>query len=77
MSRRSAANVTNVTATKQASLTADEVKTRLREQGTTLKQWAQERNYPYATVSMVVRGVNRGTFGMGHRIAVELGLKRG
>ncbi len=77
MSRRTAANVTNVLATKQASLSAEEVKTRLREQGKTLKQWAQERNYPYATVSNVVRGVNRASFGMGHRIAVELGLKRG
>lgn len=67
------------TAQKQAlgqrSLTSEEVKTRLREQGTTLKAWAAARGYPYETVSQVVRGINRGTFGMGHRIACELGLK--
>ena len=57
------------------SLSAAEVKTRLRERGLTLKQWAEKRGYPYDTVSCVVRGINRGTYGMGHRIAVELGLK--
>lgn len=66
-------------AQKQASgqrpLTSEEVKTRLREQGTTLKAWAEKRGYPYETVSQVVRGINRATFGIGHRIATELGLK--
>lgn len=57
-------------------LTAAEVKTQLRERGETLKSWAEKKGYPYDTVSQVVRGVNRATFGMGHRIAVELGLKR-
>lgn len=58
-------------------LTGDEVKTRLRERGLTLKKWAEQRKYPYTTVSNVVRGINRATYGMGHRIAVELGMKRG
>lgn len=57
-------------------ISGDEVKTRLREKGMTLKEWAKKRGYPYDTVSCVVRGINRGTYGMGHRIAVELGLKR-
>ena len=59
----------------QRPLTSEEVKTRLREQGTTLKDWAAKRGYPYGTVSQVVRGINRATFGIGHRIATELGLK--
>lgn len=58
-------------------LSGDEVKTRLRERGMTLKSWALANKYPYATVSHVVRGVNRGSFGMGHRIAVALGMKEG
>jgi len=58
-------------------LSGDEVKTRLRERGQTLKSWAAANKYPYATVSHVVRGVNRGSFGMGHRIAVALGMKDG
>lgn len=57
-------------------LSSDEVKTRLHERGETLKSWAEKHKFPYATVSQVVRGVNRGSFGMGHRIAVALGLKR-
>ena len=61
---------------KAVVLTAEEAKTRLHERGTTLKAWAQANGYPYGTVSQVVRGINRGTFGMGHRIAVALGMKR-
>lgn len=56
-------------------LTPEEVKTRLREQGVTLKQWAKANGYAYDTVSCVVRGVHRATYGMGHRIAVQLGMK--
>jgi len=67
---------TNELISRGEVLSGDEVKTRLREQGLTLKQWAQKRGYPYDTVSCVVRGINRGTYGMGHRIAIELGLKR-
>lgn len=59
-----------------AALSASEVKTRLREQGYTLKSWAESHRFPYDTVSCVVRGINRGTYGMGHRIAVALGMKR-
>lgn len=65
----------NWTSTQQNVLSPEEVKTRLRERGLTLKQWAEQNKYPYDTVSCVVRGVNRGTFGLGYRIAVELGLK--
>lgn len=67
--------VTNVALTGARPLSGDEVKTRLREQGTTLKDWAKRHGYPYHTVSNVVRGINRGSYGMGHRIAVALGMK--
>lgn len=68
---------TNPKSSDASALSADEVKTRLKERGLTLKQWAEQRGYPYDTVSCVVRGINRATYGMGHRIAIELGLKRG
>lgn len=61
--------------TKKSVLSPSEVKTRLREQGMTLKTWAKKHGYPYGTVSDVVRGQNKATFGMGHRIAVALGMK--
>lgn len=57
-------------------LSAQEVKTRLREQGKTLKQWAQENGFQYRAVSNVVRGVSRANYGIGHRIAVALGMKQ-
>lgn len=68
--------VTNVASSGIRPLSGEEVKTRLREQGTTLKDWAKKHGYPYETVSHVVRGINRGTFGLGYRIAVALGMKQ-
>lgn len=56
-------------------LSAEEVKTRLHEQGTTLKEWSRRHGFCYDTVSTVVRGINRATYGQGHRIAVALGMK--
>lgn len=52
-----------------------EVKTALHERGLTVKAWAAKNGFPYATVSHVLRGVNRGTYGMGYRIAVALGMR--
>jgi len=64
--------------TTGAPLTSEEVKSRLRERyQLTLKEWASQAGYPYGTVSNVVRGINRATYGLGHRIAVDLGMKRG
>lgn len=55
--------------------TGAEVKTSLHERGMTVKAWAEKNGFPYATVSHVLRGVNRGTYGMGYRIAVALGMR--
>ena len=55
--------------------TGAEVKTALHERGLTVKRWAEQNGFPYATVSHVLRGVNRGTYGMGYRIAVALGMR--
>lgn len=56
-------------------LSPEEVKTQLRERGVTLKEWAEANGYAYDTVSCVVRGIHRATYGVGHRIALQLGLK--
>lgn len=56
-------------------LTSSQVKTKLRDQGVTLKEWAEANGFAYDTVSCVVRGVHRATYGEGHRIAVQLGMK--
>lgn len=74
--RAKVAPATKRVTSRVETLSGDEVKTRLRERGLTLKAWAKQHSYPYETVSCVVRGINRGNYGMGHRIAVALGMKR-
>lgn len=49
----------------------------LQMQGITLSEFARRHGFKYRTVSEVVRGVNKGLYGEGHRVAVALGLKRG
>lgn len=40
-------------------MTGEEVKRKLREQGITLKEWANARGYPYYLVSRVICGTIR------------------
>lgn len=62
---------------KKGGLTAEEAKARVYERGMTLKEFAAAHKVPYRTVSEVLRGVNKGLFGQGHKAAVALGMKRG
>lgn len=55
--------------------TPAEAKQLLQRQGVTLKQFASINKLSYRTVSEVVRGVNKGLYGEGHRVAVAFGLK--
>jgi gp16 family phage-associated protein len=63
--------------TNAAPLTPDQAKARVYEKGMTLKEFAKKQGLNYRTVSEVIRGVNKGLFGEGHRAAVALGIKRG
>jgi gp16 family phage-associated protein len=56
-------------------LTAEQAKSRLYQKGVTLTQFAERHGFKYRTVSEVVRGVNKGLYGEGHRVAVALGMK--
>ena len=52
---------------------ADEIKHRLRERHQmTLKAFAEKYGYHYCTVSHVVRGVNKATWGNGRLVADKL-----
>ena len=52
---------------------ADEIKHRLRERHQmTLKAFAAKYDYHYITVSHVVRGLNKGSFGQGRLVADKL-----
>lgn len=53
---------------------ANQIKHRLRQQGLTLKAFADEHNFTYRTVSDVLRGVNKASFGEGREVAIALGL---
>jgi gp16 family phage-associated protein len=57
------------------TMNGEEVKRKLRARGITLTAWAKENNFPYPIVSGVIRGVIKGNFGVGHEVAVKLGLK--
>lgn len=48
----------------------------LQEKGVTLRQFAEKHNLHYRTVSEVVRGVNKGLYGEGHKVAVAFGMKK-
>ena len=59
---------------EKLTMTGEEVKRKLREQGITLKEWANARGYPYYLVSRVICGTIKGNFGLSHQVAVELGM---
>jgi gp16 family phage-associated protein len=53
---------------------ANQIKHRLREEGLTLKSWAETNGFKYRDVSDVVRGLRRGYFGEGRKICIKLGI---
>lgn len=67
----------NGSSTPVGALSPEQAKARVYEKGMTLKEFARRHQLSYRTVSEVVRGVNKGLFGEGHRAAVALGMKRG
>jgi gp16 family phage-associated protein len=53
---------------------ANQIKHALRQQGHTLKSWAEAHGFKYRDVSEVVRGLRRGHYGVGRDIRAKLGL---
>ncbi len=60
---------------KKTALTPDQVRERLRRQGRTLTQWSTEHGFRRQDVYRVMGGQSKALFGLGHEIAVALGLK--
>jgi gp16 family phage-associated protein len=56
------------------TLTPNQIKHRLRQQGITLKSFAEQHGYKYRDVSDVVRGLRAGNYGVGRDIKIALGL---
>lgn len=74
MRKKVEGRTTNVNRSEKI-LTPEQAKQRLYARGVTLTQFAQRHGFKYRTVSEVVRGVNKGLYGEGHRVAVALGIK--
>lgn len=55
-------------------LTPNKIKHRLRQEGHTLKSFAEAHGFKYRTVSDVIRGLRKGSYGEGRDVRVALGL---
>lgn len=76
MSKRDVKKATNVVVPMIRAKTPQEAKQLLQDKGFTLKQFAASNGLDYRTVSEVVRGVNKGLHGKGHKVAMAFGIKR-
>lgn len=56
-------------------MTADQVKRQFRERGLTFTKWAAEHGFDRNDVYRVLNGQLKGNYGVGHDIAVRLGMK--
>ena len=56
-------------------MTVQSFKSRLRSQGKTIRQWAEENGFPPGAVYRVLNGVDKAHFGRAHDIAVAAGIK--
>lgn len=54
---------------------AEKAKRRLASQGKTQREWAAENNFDYDQVNRVLNGRSKALRGIGHDIAVKLGMK--
>jgi len=56
-------------------ITADEIRKKFDLEGKPISAWADEHGYRRFDVYRVLSGVSKAKRGIGHRIAVDLGLK--
>lgn len=57
------------------TLTAEQVKEQFLREGITFSDWAKKHGYSRQTVYLVLNGQHKARRGIGHAIAVALGLK--
>lgn len=72
MSKAKATRATNVSG---RVLNGDEAKERVYAMGLTLSEFAARNSLKFRVVSEVIRGVNKGLYGEGHKAAKALGMK--
>lgn len=57
--------------------TPQQVRTAFRRKGVSIGSWADANGFTRSSVCQVLAGKNAASIGVGHRIAVLLGLKHG
>jgi len=57
-------------------MTTAQFKALLRRQGKTIRQWAEENDFPPEAVYRALNGVEKGNFGRAHEILVRAGIKQ-
>jgi gp16 family phage-associated protein len=57
--------------------TPQEVRDDFIRKGISMASWAKKNGFSPVTVFQVLNGTNAGTRGVGHKIAVTLGIKKG
>jgi gp16 family phage-associated protein len=57
--------------------TLEQVRAAFDENGTSIRQWADDNKFPYQATLDVLSGRRKGRIGVGHNIAVTLGIKTG
>lgn len=57
--------------------TVQQVRAEFRRKGISIGSWADKNGFSRASVNQVLTGRNAATVGVGHKIAVLLGLKDG
>jgi gp16 family phage-associated protein len=57
--------------------TPQQVRAEFRRNGMSIFQWAKKNGFPSASVYQVLSGRNAASLGVGHKIAVLLGIKEG
>ncbi len=58
-------------------LTPEQFKQQLLAQGLTVSQWARNQGYTPRQASIVLNGQSKARYGLGHEIAVKMGIKEG
>ena len=59
----------------QTAKTVQQIRDEFLQEGITVASWADQHGFNRATVNQVLTGRNAATYGVGHLIAVALGLK--
>lgn len=56
-------------------MTPEQFKATLRQQGKTIREWADENGFKQIAVYRALNGVNKGSYGNAHAILVAAGIK--